>query len=214
MYSRASERRVRTVPDLDLDRIADAALAVADERGAAGFTMRAVAEALGVTPMALYHHVADKAALVLLLVDKVVASVPLPDPTGMWQEDLWQFALWMREIVNSHPAVSQLSRSHQVLTRNVLPFTERWINLWQQSGLSLDDAIRAAATSSMALIGLVEQEVRSANLQRPDPALLTHLPSTRMSFERIPDRDADFELIVRSLLEGLHARLSEPGERR
>ncbi len=201
--------------DLDLDRIATAALAVADERGAAGFTMRAVAEALGVTPMALYHHVEDKSALVALVVDRVVGAVPIPAPTGSWREDLWRFALWMREIAHSHPAVSELRRSHQVLTATVLPFTERWINVWQQSGLPLEQAIRAAATSSMALVGLVEEELLWARMARPDPAHLTHLPSTRVSFERRSDQAADFELIVRSLLDGLHARLSaEVGEPR
>jgi AcrR family transcriptional regulator len=196
------------VADLDLDRIAAAALAVADERGAAGFTMRAVADALDVTPMALYHHVEDKAALVGLVVERVVAAVPIPTPTGSWREDLWQFARWMREIAHSHPAVAELRRSNQVLTPKILPFTERWINVWQQSGLPLDLAIRAAATSSMLLIGLVEEELRWAHMQAPDPALLTHLPSTRLSFERTPDLAADFELIVRSALDGLHARLS------
>jgi AcrR family transcriptional regulator len=196
------------VADLDLDRIAEAALTVADERGAAGFTMRAVAEALGVTPMALYHHVADKAALVGLVVDRVVGAVPIPAPTGSWREDLWQFALWMREIAHSHPAVSELRQSHQVLTPNILPFTERWINVWQQSGLPLEQAMRAAATSSMVLVGLVEEELRWAQMKPPDPAHLAHLPSTRLSFERRPDQAADFELIVRALLDGLHARLS------
>jgi AcrR family transcriptional regulator len=196
------------VADLDLDRIAAAALAVADERGAAGFTMRAVAEELGVTPMALYHHVEDKAALVALVVDRVVGAVPIPAPTGSWREDLWQFARWMREIAHSHPAVAELRQSHQVLTPNILPFTERWINVWQQSGLPLEQAIRAAATSSMALVGLVEEELRWAQMEPPDPSHLTHLPSTRLSFEQRPDRAADFELIVRALLDGLHARLS------
>jgi AcrR family transcriptional regulator len=196
------------VADLDLDRIAAAALAVADERGAAGFTMRAVADALDVTPMALYHHVADKSALVALVVDRVVAAVPIPSPTGSWEEDLWQFALWMREIAHSHPAVAELRRSHQVLTPKILPFTERWISVWQQSGLPLEQAIRAAALSSMVLVGLVEEELLWAKMTPPDPSHLTHLPNTRVSFARRSDQAADFELIVRSLIEGLHERLS------
>jgi hypothetical protein len=68
--------------------------------------------------------------------------------------------------------------------------------------------MRAAATSSMVLVGLVEEELRWAHMKPPDPAHLAHLPSTRLSFERRPDQAADFELIVRALLDGLHARLS------
>ena len=68
--------------ELTAARIARAGLEVADEQGASGFSMRLVAERLGVTPMALYHHVDDKAALVALLVDEVIAETPLPSTTG------------------------------------------------------------------------------------------------------------------------------------
>src|SRR5258708_17577352 len=43
--------------------ILDAAVALADERGLGAVSMRAVAERVGVTPMALYPHVGSKAEL-------------------------------------------------------------------------------------------------------------------------------------------------------
>src|SRR5260370_37056042 len=43
--------------------ILDAAMALADERGLGAVSMRAVAERVGVTPMALYPHVGSKAEL-------------------------------------------------------------------------------------------------------------------------------------------------------
>src|SRR5258707_4038781 len=43
--------------------ILDAAVALADERGLDAVSMRAVAERVGVTPMALYPHVGSKAEL-------------------------------------------------------------------------------------------------------------------------------------------------------
>ena len=89
-----SEPAKRSASELDAARIAAAALAVADAQGAGGFTMRAVAEALGVTPMALYHHVEDKAALAALLVDAAIRQHPLPPPTGVWRDDLWTIARW------------------------------------------------------------------------------------------------------------------------
>lgn len=200
--------------ELDTDRIASAALAVADERGVDGFTMRAVAETLDVTPMALYHHVADKAGLVALVVDKVINERPLPPPSGDWEEDLWELACWTRQTVIAHPNISQLRRIHKVWTPTVLPMTERWFSVWQQSGLEFDDAMLAAITSSMAIIGLVEEEQLFREMAHPDERLLDWLPNTRLAFHRNPDRDHEFELVVRSLIEGLRSRLASESEAR
>jgi AcrR family transcriptional regulator len=189
-----------------------AALRVADERGASGFTMRAVAESLGVTPMALYHHVKDKAALVGLLVDAVIEGRPLPPPSGSWQEDLWEMARWMREITLTHPAVSRLRSEHHVWTASVFPMTERWISVWQQSGLELKDALLAASATSSTIIGFVEQELVLQELQPPDASMLTSFPSARMAFGPKRDGSREFELVARSVIEGVHSRLSRsPG---
>jgi AcrR family transcriptional regulator len=57
------------------DAILDAALALLDEGGAAGLSMRMLAARLGVTPMSLYHHVTDRAGLLRALSDRVYGDV-------------------------------------------------------------------------------------------------------------------------------------------
>jgi AcrR family transcriptional regulator len=195
------------VADLDMERIAAAAVRVADERGVAGFTMRAVADVLGVTPMALYHHVEDKAALVALVVDWVIKEQPLPPPTGDWREDLWLMARWLRQSTIAHPAVAHLRKIHEVWTASVLPMTERWYSVWQQSDLAFDDALLAATMSSMAIIGVVETEHVFRDLTPPDDAMLAWLPNTRVAFQRKGNRDREFELLIRSIIGGLHGQL-------
>jgi AcrR family transcriptional regulator len=202
------------VADLDTDRLAAAGLVVADERGASGFTMRAVAEKLGVTPMALYHHVADKKALVSLVADEVVKQRPLPAPTGDWVEDIWQIARWLREITHAHPAVPRLRRIHRVWTASMLPITEYWFSLWQQSGLAFDDAILAGSTTSMAILGLVEEEQLFMEMDVPDQETLARTPNASVAFQQHHDRDAEYELVVRSLIEGILARLGAPIDER
>jgi AcrR family transcriptional regulator len=195
--------------ELDATRIAAAALAVADERGLNGFTMRAVAEALGVTPMALYHHVEDKAALAELVVNLVISERPLPAPTsGTWQDDLWEIARWTRETTLAHPVVAYLRRQYQVWTPAMLTLGERWLSMWRQSGLSLDDAVLAANSSSMAIFGAVEQEVISRERTPPSDALLSKFADARTVLTAERDHAAEFELLVRSLIDGLHTRLS------
>ncbi len=192
------------------EQIAEAALAVADERGAAGFTMRAVAETIGVTPMALYHYVEDKAALVALVVDASIAENPLPPPTGSWQEDLFDMARWVRQTTLAHPAVARLRSEYHVWTPSIFPMTERWFSVWQQSGLELSDALLAASASSTAIIGFVETELLYAKTTFPDASALSSFPSARLAFNLERDGTREFELIVRSILDGLHARLA-PG---
>jgi AcrR family transcriptional regulator len=194
--------------DLDKERIAAAALSVVDAGGLAGFTMRAVAEALGVTPMALYHHVEDKAALAVLVVDAANTERALPPPTGVWQDDLWGMARWMRESMLAHPHVAQLRRTWHVWTPSVLRMTERWLNLWQQSGLDLDKAVLAANTSSMAIVGVMDEEMIFRDMKPPGDDMLSWLPSARVAFYRPHDRSAEFELIVRAVIEGIYARLA------
>lgn len=193
--------------ELDPDRIAAAALAVADKHGVEGFTMRAVADALGVTPMALYHHVHDKAALATLIFESASRSHPLPPTTGDWQEDLLGMSRWMRQGVLLHPVIVQLRRVYQVWTPAMLRMTERWLTLWQQSGLELENAVRASTISCMAISGLVQEEMIFRTMQHPDDAMLAWLPNARMMFKAKHDRDAEYDLVVRSLIEGLHARL-------
>jgi AcrR family transcriptional regulator len=193
--------------ELDPDRIAAAALAVATKHGA-GFTMRAVADALRVTPMALYHHVRDKAALAALLIDVAIRKHPLPAPTGKWQDDLYAMACWTRQTMTTHPVVARLRREYQVWTPSMLRMTERWLSLWQQSGLDLDKAVLAATTSSMAIAGLAAEELIFQGMEPPDDALLGLLPNVRLMFDADHDRDAEFELVVRALIDGLHARLA------
>jgi len=194
---------------LDTDQIAAAALDVVDKYGVAGFTMRAVADALGVTAMALYHHVQDKAELAALLVDAAIRKQPLPPPTGKWQDDLWAMARWMRENTLAHPMFIHLRRTYHVWTPTMLQLTEHWLNLWQQSGLDLDKAVLAAKTSSMAISGFVDEEMMFREMQPPDEATLSLLPNVRVMFNADRSREIEFELAVKSLIEGLYARLSK-----
>ena len=169
--------------ELTRERIARAALDVADAQGVTGFTMRAVADRLGVTPMALYHYVEDKAGLVALLVDAALSDRPLPSPTGSWQEDLWGVAQWMRDTTLAHPAVARLRKDYSVWTSSIFPMTERWLSVWQQSGLDLNGALRAASISSVAIIGFVDVELLFGETTFPDESQLASFPGARLVFQ-------------------------------
>lgn len=56
-----------------------AALRLLDERGAEAFTLRALADALGVNPMTLHHRFGDRDGLVQAMADRVYSAAAAPD---------------------------------------------------------------------------------------------------------------------------------------
>ena len=62
--------------------ILDIAVALADERGLAAVSMRAIAERVGVTPMALYPYVGNKAALLDGMLGRLLGGLLPPAASG------------------------------------------------------------------------------------------------------------------------------------
>ncbi|MCK9248270.1 MAG: TetR/AcrR family transcriptional regulator C-terminal domain-containing protein [Solirubrobacteraceae bacterium] len=92
---------------LDERQVVDAALRIGDEHGLDAVTMRRVGAELGVSPMALYNHVASKDALVDLLVDRSLRELPAVDPTGAWRVELRGFFTALHGLLTAHPAVAE-----------------------------------------------------------------------------------------------------------
>jgi AcrR family transcriptional regulator len=57
------------------DRIAQVALRILDKEGPEAISMRRVAEAVGITPMAIYHHFASREALLNTITDREFAKL-------------------------------------------------------------------------------------------------------------------------------------------
>ena len=62
------------------------ALVVLDDHGLADQTMRRLGNELGVQPSALYHHFANKQALLAAVADEILARGARPLPDGRWEE--------------------------------------------------------------------------------------------------------------------------------
>lgn len=65
--------------------IVSAALAMIDAHGEKAFSMRKLAAALNVDPMAIYHHHANKAALMQAVLDAMLREFNPPATTGDWR---------------------------------------------------------------------------------------------------------------------------------
>lgn len=79
-------------PDLGVDRIAAAAVEIADAEGLAALSMRKVAEKLGVGTMSLYTYVPGKGELIDVMVDTVQRETARPEYDSAWRANLERIA--------------------------------------------------------------------------------------------------------------------------
>lgn len=92
----------RRVP-LSRERVLRTAVALADRAGIESLSMRKLAEELGVVPMALYKHVANKDELLDGMVDLVFCEIEFPSSAADWKTALRQRAIATRAALARHP---------------------------------------------------------------------------------------------------------------
>lgn len=141
---RRAGRPRRTAPALDSASILHAALVLLEEQGEA-FSMRALAQGLGVDAMALYHYYAGKEELMLaLMVQRFAALDPRQPPFTRRQSPsrrvLALCALYL-ELVSATPYFVRLMARGLVTQADV---AERFTALFELAvdGLSLEKKIR------------------------------------------------------------------------
>ena len=96
---------------LTRERVLEAAVDLADDSGIESLTMRKLGQALGVEAMSLYHHVANKDALLDGMVDLVFAEIELPAAGTDWKPAMRRRALSARAALRRHPWAIALMES-------------------------------------------------------------------------------------------------------
>ena len=115
-----------------------AAVDLADEAGIAAVSMRRLAQRLGVVPMALYKHVADKDELLDGMVDVVIEEFAAPDPSLGWKDRVRQQLLSARRAVLRHPWSRRAIESRTRRTPAVLAYMDAVAGTLISGGFSAD----------------------------------------------------------------------------
>ena len=89
-------------PRLTSERIVEAAFAIVEQEGLEALSMRRLAEALDVWPMAVYRYFRDKDELLDALADQGVLVEP-PDDAGGWQDRLRELLVAAAATLARHP---------------------------------------------------------------------------------------------------------------
>lgn len=128
---------VRRAP-LTRERVLHAATALADQAGIDAVSMRKLADALGVVPMALYKHVSGKEQLLDGMVDLVIGEFDPPAPGADWKSGVRQRVLAARRAVLRHPWARQAIESRTSRTPAVLGYMDSVAGTFLGGGFSPD----------------------------------------------------------------------------
>ncbi|MFM7535738.1 MAG: TetR/AcrR family transcriptional regulator [Acidimicrobiales bacterium] len=196
--------------------------------GLAGLTVRTLASELGVTPMALYRHVADRDGLVRLVTDRIGAAVrPVFPADASWEDQARAWAQAQRWVLRQHrgiaawlmdngPAGESAYRLFDVLASTLCEAgfddatASRGTSLimsWTFSRIAIEDnadarnAARRPGRASAFVDGLADLD--------PDD----YPRATRLGVEFFTLDPTDiFEAGLGALLVGLRAQLVHPGQ--
>jgi len=139
---------------LTREDIVRAAMRLADSEGLDGLSMRRLAEALGVTPMALYRHVSNKDEILAEVVDAVLRDAGLPDVgAGDWAGWLAAAAHQLRTLLVEHPGALGVFCREPVTTPAAAARLAEGLERLQAAGFGTDEAARAYAAVHTYTIG-------------------------------------------------------------
>jgi AcrR family transcriptional regulator len=211
---------------LTREAVVEAALARVDRHGLDSLTFRALASDLGVTPMALYRYVSNKAELLSAISDHAFREFELPgERITDWRDQLRMMGRSYRRVLLAHPSVAAIERSDETApSLDGLRIIEVMLDTLRRAGFSLEQAAvlhEALAQFVLALVMLetgggsrhgAEEQERHQRELRSKLALLpsAQFPNLFESAEYlcgVRDGEASFELALELLIGGLERLL-------
>src|SRR5271170_7164495 len=163
-----TKRKVATRKPLSGARVLQSAVALADEGGLEAFSMRGLAQELGVVPMALYKHVANKEQLLDGMVDIVFSEIEIPSGDLDWRSDMRRRAISTREALKRHSwAIGMMESRHpgpaNLRNHNAV------MGCLRKAGFAFEMAIHAYSVQDAYVYGFALQE-KDLAFETPDSA--------------------------------------------
>jgi TetR/AcrR family tetracycline transcriptional repressor len=133
--------------------VVDTALRVADEEGLEALSLRRLARALDVTPMATYRHVRNKSHLLDLMADRLLERVDLAagEPTA-WTGRLRRLLGSYQAVAAEHPA-APLLLARPFSSPTALRISETLLEILHAAGFETAQAVRLFQLISGMLLG-------------------------------------------------------------
>ena len=142
---RSAERNAARRAPLTRDRVLSTAVALADDAGIDGLTIRRLAEQLGVEPMSLYYHVPNKEAILDGIVELVFGEIEeatggfeMPATDAAWQASLRARILAARRVMLRHPWAPGVMDTRNGLGITTARYVDAVVGTLRSGGLSYD----------------------------------------------------------------------------
>jgi len=178
-------------PKINREMIAEAA----HEIGLDGLTLKAVADHLGVTTAALYHHVANKDDLMRAAAEHSARVVPLPVDHGQdWAQWLLEWANYNRDVFTSRPGLLAQYMEGAIPLEATLRNLEVILSVLVREGFTVAEANEAYSLVSSCALGMVLVAQRQ---QGPPDQAEQFVKTLRGVVDAAPKRDYT---LVRKLL--------------
>lgn len=161
---------------LSKERVMGAAVALADEGGVDALSMRRIAQSLGVVPMALYKHVANKDELLDGMIDILVGEIDPPDGDADWKTAIRRRVLSARRMLVRHPwapeVIESRMKARATPTPVVMEYLDSMIGVFRAGGFSVDLVHHAMHVMGSRLLGFSQELFQDTPDREPDPDAL------------------------------------------
>ena len=175
--------------------------------------MRRLGQELGVEAMSLYHHVANKDAVLDGVVDLVIAAAELPDTDLDWSRWARRFARAYGRVALDHPHVFTLIALRPLATEQALRPVEMGLQVLRRVGFDGRQALAAFQTLANFTSGFALEEIAAAAGGDGSPAIAaldaTKFPRLHELADRTMKRDVAFERGLDVILDGLALHLHQ-----
>lgn len=172
--------------DLTTERVIEKAIATADRDGVGPLTMRSLAKSLGVTPMSLYRHVANKDDLLDKMVDVVFSEIELPLIGGDWRSEMRRRARSARIVLLAHRWALGLVDSRGQPGPATQAHHNAVIGTLREAGFTLEMTTLAFAMLDAYIYGFILQEISLPFDQVEDLGELGDEMAEAMDSEKFP----------------------------
>ena len=143
---------------LSRERVLQTAIALADEHGLEAFSMRRLADRLGVAAMSLYHHVPNKDQWLDAMIDLVFSEIELPSTGDDWKTAMRKRALSTREALNRHRWAVGLMEGRMNPGPANIANHNAVMGCLREGGFPFRDAVHAYSVMDAYIYGFALQE--------------------------------------------------------
>ncbi len=153
---------------LTRERILHVGLRLIDQQRLEAFTMRKLAQELGVDPMSIYRHFENKDALLDGVADMLWGEVELPGRETGWEALLRSIATSLRALAHAHPHAYALLCNNQIMPLAMLRLCDVTLEQLQRAGFEQKRALEILCTVSSYAIGYAMVELSTLLPEQPE----------------------------------------------